>query len=129
MPGISKHYLLINKNALEVALSRTFRILERLRLLASQPVERRIAILLAQTAEEVGRHVQDGVELDLPDEQVSQIAGTNLFSVSRLLQRWERSGLVNKTRGRILIREGVSLEKLIQSAGKSRMGAVCRSET
>ncbi len=110
---IVSHYPTITRNALRLALSLSSMILERLRILASEPVERRLAILLHQTAEQIGRKVPQGTELNLSDEQLSQIAGTTLFSVSRMLQRWERSGFLTKSRGRILIHRGVGVSDLI----------------
>ncbi len=95
--------------------------IERLQLFASETVERRLAILLCQSAEQVGTEMQGGIELCFSDEQLAQIAGTTLFSVSRLLQCWERSDLLRKTRGRILIHEGVNVPQLIEAAAKLRL--------
>ncbi len=114
-------YPAITTNALGIAISLSERALHRLRLFASEPVERRLAVLLQQSADDVGRGTLAGTELELSDEQLAQIAGTTLFSVSRILSRWEKSGLLKKSRGRILIPKDVHLNDFLDAVDKLRL--------
>lgn len=118
--SLTKQYPRLLENVLKYVCHWLRVSLERLQLFASQSVEHRVAILVCHSAEQVGRELPAGIELNFSDEQLAQIAGTTLFSVSRLLQCWERSGLLRKTRGRILIHKGVNVAQLIEGAAKVR---------
>jgi CRP/FNR family transcriptional regulator, nitrogen oxide reductase regulator len=62
--------------------------------LMTERVERRIASALLRLAEQAGRRVEGGVEIDFPlsRQDVAQMTGTTLFTVSRTLSGWEEAG-------------------------------------
>jgi len=132
--AMTKQYPLLVENILKYTCWWLEKVLGRLQLFSSENVERRLAILVCQTAEQVGRDLPQGIELSLSNEQLAQIAGTTLFSVSRLLRCWERSGLLDKGRGRILIHKGVGVRELIEAAEKpwlpaNRVGPIRKTAT
>jgi CRP-like cAMP-binding protein len=80
---------------------------ERYRELATERVERRIALTVLRLAAQVGRRLEEDkptVELPLSRQEIAEAAGTTLFTVSRVLAEWERRGLVETGRGRVVIR-------------------------
>lgn len=80
---------------------------ERYRELATERVERRIALTVLRLATQVGRRLseeQPTVELPLSRQEIAEAAGTTLFTVSRVLAEWERRGLVETGRERVVIR-------------------------
>jgi CRP-like cAMP-binding protein len=74
--------------------------------MATEPVERRLARALLRLAAQSGRSVESGVEIDFPltRQDLGEMIGTTLFSVSRLLSAWESDGLVESGRARIVVR-------------------------
>jgi CRP-like cAMP-binding protein len=74
--------------------------------MATEPVERRLAHALLRLAERSGRSVKGGVEIDFPvtRQDLGEMVGTTLFTVSRLLSAWESEGLVESGRARIVVR-------------------------
>ena len=54
-----------------------------------------------------GRKVEHGVEIDFPisRQDIAQMTGTTLHTVSRILSGWEQRGLVESGRQRIVLRE------------------------
>jgi CRP/FNR family transcriptional regulator, nitrogen oxide reductase regulator len=52
-----------------------------------------------------------GVQLDITNEQLANAANITLFTTSRLMGQWQRSGAVVKSRGKIILRspEGLFL--------------------
>lgn len=118
--AIGRQHPMLLENAASRGLEVLGWTLDRLQLITSDTVERRLAILVCQSAAEVGRAVPQGIELALSDEKLAQIAGTDLFSVSRLLRHWQRSGLLDKARGRVLIHKGVGVAELVDSAERHR---------
>jgi CRP-like cAMP-binding protein len=80
---------------------------ERYRELATERVERRIALTVLRLATQVGRRLAEDkptVELPLTRQEIAEAAGTTLFTVSRVFAEWERRGLVEAGRERIVIR-------------------------
>jgi CRP-like cAMP-binding protein len=80
---------------------------ERYRELATERVERRIALTVLRLAAQVGKRSGDTemiVELPLSRQDLAEASGTTIFTVSRILSDWERRGLVEAGRERVLIR-------------------------
>ena len=80
---------------------------ERYRELATERVERRIALTVLRLAAQVGKRTNGNemtVELLLSRQDVAEASGTTIFTVSRVLADWERRGLVEAGRERVLIR-------------------------
>ncbi|HSA78270.1 MAG TPA: Crp/Fnr family transcriptional regulator [Nitrospirota bacterium] len=81
---------------------------ERYRELATERVERRIALTVLRLAAQVGKRSESKeemtVELPLSRQDVAEASGTTVFTVSRVLADWERRGLVEAGRERVLIR-------------------------
>jgi CRP-like cAMP-binding protein len=75
--------------------------------MSTEQVERRIAHALLRLANQAGRKVEDGVEIDFPisRQDVAEMTGTTLHTVSRVLSGWEQQGLVEGGRQRIVIRD------------------------
>lgn len=78
---------------------------DRLRELATERVERRIARTLTRLARQIGRKTERGVLLDaiLSRQDLAELSGTSLFTVSRTLKQWERQGLLEAGRERIVL--------------------------
>ena len=77
---------------------------ERYRELATEKVERRIARALLRLAAQMGIKMDGGIELDFTRQDLAEMSGTTLYTVSRVLSEWERQGLVEAGRERVVIR-------------------------
>ena len=79
---------------------------ERYRQLATERVERRLARTLIRLAAQAGKKIPDGVLIDLTltRQDLAEMSGTTLFTVSRILSAWEDKGLVLLGRERVVIR-------------------------
>jgi CRP/FNR family transcriptional regulator, nitrogen oxide reductase regulator len=77
---------------------------ERYRELATEKVERRIARALLRLASQMGVKSEGGIELSFTRQDLAEMSGTTLYTVSRILSDWERQGLVEAGRERVLIR-------------------------
>ena len=81
--------------------------LERYRELATERVERRIALTVLRLAAQIGKRISNEemiVELPLSRQDMAEASGTTIFTVSRVLADWERRGLVEAGRERVVIR-------------------------
>jgi len=77
---------------------------ERYRELATEKVERRIARALLRLAAQMGTKIEGGIELSFTRQDLAEMSGTTLYTVSRVLSEWERQGLVETGRERVVIR-------------------------
>ncbi|HKI54414.1 MAG TPA: Crp/Fnr family transcriptional regulator [Anaerolineales bacterium] len=80
---------------------------ERYRELATERVEHRIALTVLRLASQIGERTSEKetlIELPLSRQDVAEASGTTVFTVSRVLADWERRGLVEAGRERVLIR-------------------------
>ena len=75
--------------------------------MSTQQVEQRVAHALLRLAKQSGRKVEHGVEIDFPisRQDIAQMTGTTLHTVSRTLSGWEQRGLIESGRQRIVLRE------------------------
>ena len=73
--------------------------------MSTQHVEQRIARALLRLISQSGRQVEQGIEISFPitRKDVSEMTGTTLQTVSRLLSSWEKNGLVTSKRKKIII--------------------------
>jgi CRP/FNR family transcriptional regulator, nitrogen oxide reductase regulator len=87
---------------------------ERQQALVTERVDQRIARILLKLAAQSGKKVAEGVLIDLPltRQDVAEMSGTTLYTVSRTLSQWERDGLLSIGRERVVIREPHGLVRL-----------------
>ncbi len=88
--------------------------------MSSEQVEQRVAHALLRLAKQAGRKVEQGVEIDFPisRQDVAEMTGTTLHTVSRILSAWEQQGLVEGGRQRIVLRDPHKLFGLAEGRHK-----------
>jgi CRP-like cAMP-binding protein len=97
----------LSQNLMQLMTSYIMEMQERYRELATEKVERRIALTVLRLAAQVGHRTNNeemAVELPLTRQEVAEASGTTIFTVSRVLADWERRGLIEAGRERVLIR-------------------------
>ncbi|MGD1015683.1 MAG: Crp/Fnr family transcriptional regulator [Roseiarcus sp.] len=84
--------------------------------MSTEAVERRVAHALLRLARQSGREVEGGVEIVFPltRQDLAEMTGTTLFTVSRILRAWEGDGLVASRRRRIVVRRADRLSALAE---------------
>lgn len=78
----------------------------RYREMVTERVERRIARAVLRLAQQLGRKTDEGVLIDIPlsRQDLAEMTGTTLYTVSRILSQWESQGLVLAGREKLVIR-------------------------
>jgi len=97
----------LNINLMQLMTGYIMEMQERFRELATERVERRIALTVLRLAAQIGRRTDDKemtVELPLSRQDLAESSGTTIFTVSRVLADWERRGFVEAGRERVVIR-------------------------
>ena len=111
MAGLMERYPRVAMNALRFVAARLHELQVRYRQLATEKVERRIARALVRLVDQAGRRVDTGVLIDLPltRDDLAQMTGTTLYTVSRVVSRWESEGILEAGRQRIVITQAHAL--------------------
>jgi CRP/FNR family transcriptional regulator, nitrogen oxide reductase regulator len=85
--------------------------------LATERIDRRLALTLLRLASQIGTRLQEdnpAVEIPLSRQDLAEASGSTMFTVSRTLAEWERQGLVEAGRERVLIRNPHELVKIAE---------------
>ncbi|OGO39504.1 MAG: hypothetical protein A2Z03_09540 [Chloroflexi bacterium RBG_16_56_8] len=91
----------------------------RYRELATEKVERRIARALLRLTSQMGtKSAEGGIELPFTRQELAEMSGTTLYTVSRVLSEWERQALVEAGRERVVIRSPHGLVQIAEELDK-----------
>jgi CRP-like cAMP-binding protein len=93
-------------NAMQLMSGQVQEFQDRFRQMATERVERRLARTLIRLAAQSGKKTPDGVLINLPltRQDLAEMTGTTLYTVSRILSGWEDKGLVGLGRERVIVR-------------------------
>ena len=93
----------VSRNLLKFATRMLQSAHRRLREMATERVERRIARTLARLAQQLGEAEEGMIKIDAPlsRQDLADMSGTTLYTVSRTLKAWERQGIVQAQRKQI----------------------------
>jgi CRP-like cAMP-binding protein len=99
-------YPCLGLNILHLLSVRLQELQDRLREMSTERVERRIARALLRLVSQLGRKAETGVLIDLPlsRQDLANMTGTTLYTVSRILSRWEGEGIIESGREKVLIK-------------------------
>jgi CRP-like cAMP-binding protein len=77
----------------------------RMRELSTEKVEQRIAHTIIRLSQQAGRRTARGIEIAIPlsRQDLAEMSGTTLHTVSRTLSAWEEQGIVNCGRRRVVV--------------------------
>jgi len=93
---------------------------ERMRELATQRVEQRIAHTLLRLSRRAGRATAEGTTIELPlrRKDIADICGTTLHSASRILTPWEKAGWLTTREQHLTIREIAKIRRVSEAPGE-----------
>lgn len=93
----------IRKNISQILADRLHELEERFREVATEKVPKRLASVLLRLVKNVGKSVHGGTEVSLSREELAQMTGATLFTVSRILSRWSKENYVLPRRESVVI--------------------------
>ncbi len=89
---------------------------ERFQELATEKVASRVARQVLRLCDKIGRPIEGGIEIGLSRQELAQMTGTTLFTVSRLLSAWEELGIVKASRETVAIWDPRALHSLADAS-------------
>ncbi len=95
-------------NAVRVLATRMQELYARYQELATERVEQRVARAVLRLARQAGRPEAGGILIDLPlsRQDLAELTGTTVYTVSRIVSDWQARGFVDAGRTRLVIRQG-----------------------
>ena len=114
-------YPRIALNSLRI-MARQIRIFQnRVRDLSTKRVEIRIARVVLRLAHQSGKKIDEGVLIDLPlsRQDLAEMAGTTLYTASRVLREWDKKEIIHSKRQKIVIRYPHGLVSIAEDLPKS----------
>jgi CRP-like cAMP-binding protein len=92
----------------------------RYRELATERVEQRVANALTRLAGQSGikSRKEAGIELSFSRQDVAEMTGSTLYTISRLLSEWERQGIIKTGREKIIILKPHGLVRIAEGLEK-----------
>ncbi len=73
--------------------------------MSTEQVEQRVAHALLRLVTQAGRKTEEGIEIDFPitRQDIAEMTGTTLHTVSRILSAWEEQGVVASGRQKVMV--------------------------
>lgn len=124
LPGVVREHPRFEANLLRIVSSHTQEALSRVRELATEPVAQRLARTLLRLARQIGRGEPDGPILveRITQQEIAEISGASLYTVSRMLADWEEEKIVETGRQRFHIRDAAALTRISEPGPSSTGG-------
>lgn len=103
-------------NALQTIGQRLDEAHTRLREMSTQDVERRVAHAVLRLIRQAGQREDEGIRIDFPisRQDIAEMTGSTLHTVSRILSGWEGQGLVRGGRQRITVLDSDGLQRIAE---------------
>jgi CRP-like cAMP-binding protein len=105
------------QNAMGIMAERLNEIQERFREVTTERVEGRLAHTLLRLAAQSGKQVEDGILIDMKitRQDLAEMSGTTLYTASRVLNDWQKQGLLIISRQRVIIQDPYGLEGVVEA--------------
>lgn len=104
-PGLQSRSPSFGANAYQTIGARLQDTQARVEELSTQQVEQRIAGAVLRLVTQSGRKTSEGIEIDFPisRQDIAEMTGSTLHTVSRLLSAWEAEGIVRSGRQKVTV--------------------------
>lgn len=102
----------IRKNINQILANRLQELEERFREVATEKVAKRLALALLRLLKQVGKQHQAGIQVSLSREELAQMTGTTLFTISRILSKWSDEGFILPRREAVVVRDPARLGQI-----------------
>jgi CRP-like cAMP-binding protein len=113
--ALSERFPALRRNTTHILCKRLEELQQRFREISTEKVAARLSHEILRLLDQVGRPGNGGVQINLSREELAQLIGTTLFTVSRLLSDWDQQGFVSAHRQSVTIKNLPALVELSES--------------
>ena len=108
--SLAERFPVLRRNTAYILCKRLEELEERFREVSTEKVAARLSREIVRLLDQVGCRVNGAVQINLSREELAQLIGTTLFTVSRLLSDWDEQGIVSARRESVIVK---NLEALV----------------
>jgi CRP-like cAMP-binding protein len=112
---ITNRFRVVRRNLLNIVSQRLQELEERYREVSLEKVSTRLSRQLVRLFSQAGRRTKGTNEINLSREELAQLTGTTLYTVSRLLSEWKERGVVMARRQTVSVQDMEALRELANS--------------
>lgn len=112
LQAVLERFPQVRKNISRILEGRLQELQERFREVATEKVAMRLARTLLRLLKQVGKPSPEGIQVSLSREELAQMTGTTLFTISRVLCRWAEQGFVQPRRESVVVTNTAKLESV-----------------
>ena len=112
LQSLLAEYPQIRRNINQILSSRLNELEERFREVATEKVAKRLAFTLLRLLKQIGRQSPGGILVSLSREELAQMTGTTLFTISRTLSKWSEEGFVLLRREAVVVCDALRLSQV-----------------
>ncbi len=118
--SVADRYPALSLGVMEIMRAYIEEMQTRYRELATEQVEQRVARALLRLTMQVGKKLTEGggIEIILSRQDIAQMSGTTIFTVSRIFSKWEAQGWIETGRERVVIRRPHNLVSVAEGLEK-----------
>jgi CRP/FNR family transcriptional regulator, nitrogen oxide reductase regulator len=119
LEALMRRHPAIALGSLPMVLARLRELQHQYRELATERVERRVARAVMRLVRQTGERTPEGVRIDVPltRQELAEMTGTTLFTVSRILTQWTGEGILLSRGKRLVVRQPHALARLGEDFG------------
>lgn len=110
----------LRRNTVRIFADRLRTLEEQFLELATEQVAPRLARMLVRLLEQAAGDTRNSIRIDLSREELAQMTGTTLFTVSRLLCDWEELGIIQTQRKAVVVCNSRSLIALAENCASTQ---------
>jgi CRP-like cAMP-binding protein len=114
--ALVERFPVLHQNMVRILDGHLLELEQRFREVATERVAPRVARQLMRLHEKIGLAVNGVIEIGLSREELAQMTGTTLFTISRLLSAWEARGMVRPRREAVTICDIESLRAVSEQS-------------
>jgi len=109
---ITNRFRVVRRNLLNIVSQRLQELEERYREVSLEKVATRLSRQLVRLFTEAGRRTNGTNEISLSRDELAQLTGTTLYTVSRLISEWNERGVVRARRQTVSVQDMEALRQL-----------------
>jgi len=113
--SLSGRYPSLRRNTIQLLEHRLRELEERFREVSTQKVPSRLCSQLVRMCNQVRPYTNGLLEINLSREELAQLTGTTLFTVSRFLSKWQKLGIVRIRREAVVVRNLQALTRMSEA--------------
>jgi CRP-like cAMP-binding protein len=87
---------------------------DRLRSIALERVEQRLARMLLTLADKIGQQRAGVTEVSITRQELADMIGTTVETTIRVTSKWRQAGIISSSRNRIALTDPRNLQKIVQ---------------